>query len=153
MAGKDKGDQKRKTFGGFLGGAVTHLMRDPQGAEPSEDLNTDGLQKAAERYSLPRRVKRLEKELKELKRRKSSRGRCDLWGYVAFAKKAIPSKVSDHGALAAWVDDYLAMKGKKFQDACPKGWLTVSGFPSSLSAARTHKQLKGRVKTLISQAE
>ena len=57
----EKGPRKS---GGFLSGEISSRLGDPHGVGPSEDPEklADGLRKAMERYSLPRRVKRLEKE-------------------------------------------------------------------------------------------
>ena len=136
-----------KKFGEFLDGVLR-----PREVESRDDEETwaDGLQKAAERYLLPGRVKELEKELKK---RKSGKGRCDLWKLVAEAKKSRSVPASDHGAICRRVDLYLGKQGWELADKCPKSWKKdAPDMPRLLDEARKHPKLKGRIKTLISQA-
>jgi hypothetical protein len=45
-----------------------------------------------------------------------------LWYFVREAKKKHPSKVSDHGFIARYVDSLLAKEGKELYQVCPVSW-------------------------------
>lgn len=158
MKSNDKGDQKPKTFGGFLGGAVSHLMRDPHGAEPSEDLNTDGLQKAAERHSLPRKIKELRAEVDQLK--KGVRGRTLGKKKEAYIKALIRAVKSanpnySHAEIATRVDALLGRAKKNFSGVCPPGWRSyqpTARFADVFARPTPNKKLLRLAKAYISKA-
>jgi hypothetical protein len=72
--------------GGFLSGEISKWLADPDGIAPSENPEnlTDGLRKAAERYSLLRRVKKLEGERtqKSEKRTQLTKREKRIWAVI-----------------------------------------------------------------------
>ena len=75
-----------------------------------------------------------------------------LWYFVREAKKKYPSKVSDHGFIARYVDSLLAKKGKELCQVCPASWKKrVQNLPRLLDDARKCKELKRPIKVFISK--
>jgi thymidylate synthase ThyX len=143
---------------GFLSGEISGLVR---GTEPSENPDTDGLKKAVERHSLPKRVKRLEEKLDALKPARASHasdGQCELVHLVAAAKHLLKAKVlkakgkGSHHLLAVKVDSMLESAQKELRDVCPESWRSVKDLPRLFSDALKHPKLKRKAAVLISKA-
>lgn len=127
---------------------------------------------AAKRVFLPKKVKLLEvqvttveaqnealkREIKAIKKGKSTPDRCPLWGLFALAKKALPvgrGQKLNHPKLAKLVDNMKIVRERGLRSVCPPPWLElgIEPFPRTVSEALSNPVLKKRLRTLISQAK
>jgi len=135
-------DKPRK-FGEFL-----ESLAHPESASAPEIEDeskwAETFQKAADRYFLPKRLKRLEQKLKNQRANSASAGSSELVRLIAAVKKLNPNW-RGKGApkkIAALVDHHLKSKQQQLANVCPKGWLSISDLPRSFSEALTHKKVK-----------
>jgi len=122
-------NQRKPAFGWFVG-AVAH-SEDPQMSEPEPEDPEEfvrGMQKAAERVFLPRRMDELGAQMAELKKEQRGRFRSNkknLRFYIQVAKRAaVQSGNLDYSQLeiAESVDRLLAAERKNFPQVCLESW-------------------------------
>src|SRR5262249_10165845 len=126
----------------------------PRKSGVTEDMELDShlMQKAAERYFLPKKVARLEADIKSLRQNKPLPKGCELKRVIAKIKRTHPASASEHHKIARLVDAYYEKNKKEVLDDAPRGWKRRPDFPRLLREALNHKEFKALVKTFISKA-